>query len=150
MKSSEIEPADALELIKAERHQIAERWIGVWWWYPLLGLLYFAFIASLETRRIAVILPVELIWAVGQGLMARWHVRRTRLWVGLRRIPRAGLRSYGLVVAVGALIGLAAIVEHYSGLRGAFVGAGAVAAALFITIGPRVEAAAREEIRNGR
>ena len=104
--------ADALDLVKSTRSELADRLITPWWYHPILGLMAAWVIAAPATHSIVVWYAAMALFAVGCGLLARTYRAKTGVWVSGTNAGTASRWAWALalvLVAAGGFSALAAI-----------------------------------------
>jgi hypothetical protein len=104
--------ADALDLVKSTRSELADRLITPWWYHPILGLMAAWVIAAPATHSIVVWYAAMALFAVGCGLLARTYRAKTGVWVSGTNAGAASRWAWALalvLVAAGGFSALAAI-----------------------------------------
>jgi hypothetical protein len=139
----------AMAAIKGSRAWLTDRIIAPAWYHPAFGVLAGATIAVGEARSWALVAWSVVAYTVGCGAL---------MWLNQRRVglvmryfdtrTRAIFAAH--VLTVSALIALACWIELDHGVRGAFLVAGVLAAAVTVGYGRWTDRVLRTRLRAGR
>jgi len=131
---SETERRDALDLLQAANRRIAERAEPPRRYHAALGLLVGGLVAVQDAPlpwRVAYFAP----YVLGLLLLMRVYRRHTGLWIFGYRAGRTRWVALGAAALAATLLGLAAWMRQEGHLRGAFMVAGVLVAAVVTAMG---------------
>ena len=136
----------ALASVAAQRRNAAGLLVTPRWYHPVLGVLVGGLMAIQSAHSWIVSGSSLVVYVLGLAALVTAYRRQTGVWVwGLRRGP-AGRIALLLALLLEFLLGGAAALEFLAGIRGAFVGAGALAAVLVVVLGRRFDERLRAEL----
>ncbi|GAA0617579.1 hypothetical protein [Streptomyces crystallinus] len=145
------DPADATAALNAaaeSRARVADRIASPWWYHVGLGVAFAAVFVSMSLRVANWTVGPFVLVVLGLG----WALQRSTGVSMDRYLSTPGASQLSMAYAV-ALVGLAATgmyLEWGAGVRWAIAGAGVLIGLLTTTMGYRIDAAARRDLRAGR